>query len=306
MCRFMVKGRGCFSSSLPITRKYGINASSIAHKPIVEQQILHQKFVPLPPRSLPSGAKWSIGDNDWWGLVVSYQPTTASRCGHFICNVCSGANTINIDAIEIIASMRLRLNRRIIQTPRHKIVKQAKPGYLQSSQHWGSSITLNLVSNRRSNMRIATQYRHCFHLADLVGKAPTLSWLHLARLIIPFIAQVKAWIGKAEVQSKIYSKSPRLQSTHRGKKLLPYVRYSARFNIVYIEVFRSTTESYSYATVHNYSTVAQTPVVTYHLRWMCYFVMRKQAARKQKLFGRRCRRQLKNKNTLIRKDARST
>ena len=135
-------------------------------------------------------------------LVVSYQPTTASRCGHFICNVCSGANTINIDAIEIIASMRLRLNRRIIQTPRHKIVKQAKPGYLQSSQHWGSSITLNLVSNRRSNMRIATQYRHCFHLADLVGKAPTLSWLHLARLIIPFIAQVKAWIGKAEVQSK--------------------------------------------------------------------------------------------------------
>ena len=102
----------------------------------------------------------------------------------------------------VIASMRLRLNRRTIQTHRHKIVKQAKPGYLQSSQHWGSSITLNLVSNRRSNMRIATQYRHCFHLADLVGKAPTLSWLHLARLIIPFIAQVKAWIGKAEVQSK--------------------------------------------------------------------------------------------------------
>ena len=129
--------------------------------------------------------------------------------------------------------MRLRLNRRIIQTPRHKIVKQAKPGYLQSSQHWGSSITLNLVSNRRSNMRIATQYRHCFHLADLVGKAPTLSWLHLARLIIPFIAQVKAWIGKAEVQSKIYSKPSRLQSTHRGKKLLLYVRYSARFNIIY-------------------------------------------------------------------------
>jgi hypothetical protein len=35
--------------------------------------------------------------------------------------------------------------------------------------------------------------------------------------------------------------------------------------ILYIEVFRSTAESYSYATVHYHSTVAKTPIVTYYL-----------------------------------------